>query len=233
MEIKQLKKFLETYHVDFDDKKVAQFSLYSELLEEWNQKMNLTALAKEDFVEKHFLDSLLLVKTHGFKSQSIMDLGSGAGFPGIPLKIVFPELNLFLVEPTQKRCLFLQELVEKLDLKDVTIVNKRAEDLERSMRESFDIVVARAVASLPIILELAIPYLKIDGVFIALKGPSGLEELEKSKKALKTLQVKHIKTDTHQLESDSAIRNNLVFLKLKETNDKFPRTYAQIKRKPL
>lgn len=233
MPINKLKELLKTYHVELTDQMIASFLLYSELLEEWNKKINLTAISPEEYVEKHYYDSLLVVKTLNFHNQKVLDIGTGAGFPGIPLKIVFPDIDLVLVEPTTKRCHFLQEVVDKLGLKKVTILNARAEELDTSYRESFDIVLARAVAHLSIILELAIPFVKVDGVFVALKGPNAKEELETAKHALKTLTTKLIKIDESFLPFDQSLRLNCVFLKLKPTNEKFPRNYALIKRKPL
>lgn len=233
MEINELKNLLENYHITFTKEQANAFLTYSDLLEEWNEKFNLTALTKDEFVEKHFYDSLLVVKTHNFRSQTVLDVGTGAGFPGLPLKIVFPDIALTLVEPTAKRCVFLQEVVTKLSLKNVTILNQRAEELNPLLRESFDVVVARAVANLQVILELTIPYVKVDGVFIALKGPSAEQELETSKHALKTLNARLVKTDKSLLPSDQSLRLNLVFLKTKATSEKYPRNYALIKRKPL
>lgn len=233
MKIEQLKKLLENYNITFNQSMVDAFSKYSELLAEWNQKFNLTAVSEEDFVEKHFYDSLLLVKTFNFENQAVLDIGTGAGFPGLPLKIVFPDIELVLVEPTTKRCTFLNEVINQLGLKKVTVINARAEELDGSFRSRFDVVVARAVAHLSIILELALPYVKVDGVFIALKGPSADEELEASKHAVKTLNAKLIKRDESILPSDKSLRLNLVFLKLKPISDKYPRNYALIKRKPL
>ncbi len=233
MEINELKKLLENYHIPFTSQMADAFLVYSKLLAEWNEKMNLTALAEDDFIEKHFYDSLLLVKTHNFTDQKVLDVGTGAGFPGLPLKIVFPDLKITLVEPTTKRCTFLQAVVDKLDLKSVTILNKRAEELAYSLRETFDVVVARAVANLPMILELSVPFVKVDGLFIALKGPGAEQELEASKHAIKALNVKLAKIDKSYLPSDHSLRLNLVFLKQKSTADKYPRNYALIKRKPL
>lgn len=233
MEIKELQKLLTSYHIEFTPQMEAQFLQYADLLSEWNEKINLTALKKEEYVEKHFYDSLLVVKTHSFDGHAVLDVGTGAGFPGIPLKIVFPDITLVLVEPTLKRCNFLQEVVNHLRLKKVKIINARAEELDAAYRDTFDIVLARAVATLPVILELTIPFVKVDGVFVALKGPSGYQEIEDSKHAMKVLNSKLIKVDESILPSDNSLRLNLVFLKLKATNPKFPRNFAVIKRKPL
>lgn len=233
MEITKLKQFLQTYNVELTETMVQQFLDYKKLLVEWNQKINLTALDEDEYIEKHFYDSLLVVKAHHFDEQKVMDIGTGAGFPGIPLKIVFPHIALTLVEPTAKRCTFLQEVVNHLQLRNVLILNERAEDLGLSFRNAYDIVVARAVASLNTILELAIPFVKKDGIFIALKGASALEELENSKHAIRVLDVRVAKVDENTLPSDGAIRRNIVFLKEKETGSKYPRPYAQIKKKPL
>ena len=197
--------------------------------------MNLTALAEDEFLSKNiFTIVYYLLKTHNFTDQKVLDCRTGAGFPGLPLKIVFPDLKMTLVEPTAKRCTFLQEVVEKLEPKVGYYFSiKRAEELAHSLRDTFYIVDARAVANLPMILELSVPFVKVDGLFIALKGPGAEQELEASKHAIKALNVKLAKIDKSYLPSDHSLRLNLVFLKQKSTADKYPRNYALIKRKPL
>ena len=161
-----------------NDQQQQQFDEYAQMLVEWNKKMNLTAITEIDEIyEKHFLDSLLPsfdMEING----SFCDVGAGAGFPSIPLKIVYPQLKVTIVETLGKRITFLNALCEKLGLKDVVLVHARAEDYAKEHRESFDIVSARAVANLPMLSELCIPLVKLNGTFLALKGANGDEEYE-------------------------------------------------------
>ena len=210
---------------------IEQFQKYMELLVEWNQKMNLTAITEEEQVwEKHFYDSILPFAHLSF--DSMCDVGSGAGFPGIPVQIVFPDVKMTLVEPLQKRCRFLNEVKEQLHLDHLEIVNERAEDFAKKRREKFDVVSARAVAKLSILLELCIPLVKKNGIMVALKGKNGMEELHRADKAVKVLGISLVKEETCHLEED-ATRINLYFKKEKNTPAKYPRAYGQIKKKPL
>lgn len=222
---------LQKRQLTLDDKQMAQFEQYMRLLQEWNEKMNLTAIVEDEAVwEKHFFDSL--IPFTDFQFESLCDVGSGAGFPGIPLAIAYPQRKITLVEPLQKRCRFLREVCDQLGLTNVEIVNARAEDLARTRREDFDMVSARAVARLSILLELCIPLLKTDGTFIAMKGSAGFQELEQAKPALEALHVKLVGSDQDRLE-DNSERINLLFKKSKPTPAKYPRAYGQIKKNPL
>ena len=173
-----------------DDMKL-KFSLYYKLIVEWNEKINLTAITAEDeFISKHFLDSLSVYFSGDMvkENQKILDIGTGAGFPGIPLKIYSDSLNVTLLDSLQKRVKFLNEVIESLKLKNITAIQGRAEDLARTeLRESFDIAVSRAVAGLPILLEYSLPFVKKDGYFIAWKGSKAKEEAEEAGNALKIL----------------------------------------------
>ena len=210
---------------------IDQFKRYKDLLLEWNEKMNLTAITEEEEVwEKHFFDSILPFVNCEFKT--LCDVGSGAGFPGIPVKIVKPEIEITLVEPLQKRCKFLETVVKELGLANVKIENKRAEDFVKEKREYFDCVSARAVARLSILAELCMPLVKMNGTMIALKGKNGHEELEVAKKAVSMLGMKLEREEVDSLENQ-ATRVNLYFRKVKHTPSKYPRAYGQIKKKPL
>ena len=210
---------------------VEQFQKYMHLLVEWNEKMNLTAITEEEQVwEKHFYDSILPFSHLSF--ETMCDVGSGAGFPGIPVQILFPQVHMTLVEPLQKRCRFLNEVKEQLELKNLTVVNARAEDFAKEKREQFDIVSARAVAKLSILLELCVPLVKKEGTMVALKGKNGMEELEQAKKAISVLGIQLENEETSTIEDD-ATRINLYFRKIKNTPAKYPRAYGQIKKKPL
>ena len=209
-----------------------QFSIYKDMLVEWNQKMNLTAIVDEDeSYEKHFLDSILPSFDINIKG-SFCDVGAGAGFPSIPLKIVYPELKITIVETLGKRVTFLKALCEALKLDDVACVHARAEDYAKQYRESFDFVSARAVANLPVLSELCIPLVKMNGYFIAMKGANGEEEASLAQKAITTLGCKEVQRNFKTL-SDGSKRVNFVYQKVKPTPNKYPRAFAKIKKNPL
>lgn len=212
---------------------LSQFKKYYDFLIEENNKINLTAIVEEtEAYIKHFYDSMLLSDYIELENKSLCDIGSGAGFPSIPLKILVPSIKITIIEPTLKRIKFLESLVSLLDLKDVTLINGRAEDEIVNRRESFDIVTARAVASLPILLELCVPYVKVNGVFASLKGYSYQEELDSSKNAIKVLCLE-TKVNEYDLPLDMGKRSIIVFTKKQKTNKIYPRKYAMIKKKPL
>lgn len=221
---------LAEFGIALTSKQKNQFDIYAKELVEWNKKMNLTAITEElEIYEKHFLDSILPALYFKF-SGNICDVGAGAGFPSIPMKIVFPDLNVTIVEPLGKRIQFLKHLTQALNI-EVTLENKRSEDYVLEKRAFFDIVCARAVANLTILSEICIPLVKQGGYFIALKAQSGEEELTNAQYALKELGVILEKTDTYYL--NDAIRNNYCFKKIKQTPMKYPRNYGRIKKQPL
>ena len=208
----------------------SSFKKYYEFLKEENEKYNLTTITeKEEVYYKHFIDSLSIENIIDLDNTCFCDVGSGAGFPSIPLKIMHPTMHLTIIEPTLKRCNFLKELVNKLNLSDVEIINDRAENVKD---KRFDIVSARAVSNLPILLELCIPLVKVDGYFVAFKGSNFQEELTLSNNALKKLDAKLV--DVYKYDLDNYGTHYLLkFLKEKETNKIYPRIYSQIKKKPL
>ena len=227
-------QFIEALHqtgVDLTDRQIAQFEQYMKLLQQWNEKMNLTAITEENEVwEKHFYDSILPFAS--LRPTSMCDVGSGAGFPGIPVKIAFPDCDMTLLEPLQKRCRFLSEVVDQLGLQKVTIANARAEDYVKEHRDSFQIVCARAVAKLSVLLELCVPLLKMDGIMVALKGKNGDEDLKAAQKAIRELGIQLVREEKTTIE-DGASRINFYFKKTRPTPKKYPRAYGQIKKKPL
>lgn len=227
------KTFIEacrSHGIDMDDEKIKKYERYMELLLEWNQKMNLTAITNpEEIWEKHFLDSILPFQ--GLSFQTFCDVGSGAGFPCIPLKIAFDSVECTMIEPLQKRCRFLEHVIQELELKNIRVINSRAEDYAKDHRELFDCVSARAVARLNILLELCTPLCKVEGKLIFLKGKSGMEELKEAQKALDVLDLKFEKKEIAQIEEAEHI--NLYFSKKKKTSLKYPRNYGQIKKKPI
>ncbi len=216
------------------DKQIHEYKVYAQLLKEWNNVMDLTAICEEEaIIEKHFYDSLLSVRNVKYDCQKILDIGSGAGFPGLVLKIAFPSLRMTLLEPTSKRVKFLNEVINVLNLKDVHAVNLRAEEFIEGNRELFDLVTARAVSKLNILLELAIPFLKVNGKFIALKGSKVEEEIKEAKNALSILSARIITNISEKLITESDNRSILIIEKTNNTLIKYPRNYGTIKKKPL
>lgn len=217
------------------EEQLKQFEMYANILQVESKKYNLTTITDlEDIYVKHFYDSLLIAKMVNLNQNiKLADLGSGAGFPGIPLKIAFPNLDITLIEPTTKRCKFLEQVIEKLNLQKIKVINDRAENYVEKERESFDLLTARAVAPLNILLELAIPLLKINGEFIALKGSNAEEEMKEAQNALKKLSARLTNQLTLDLPNDKGTRSILEIQKVKATNSIYPRQYAKIKKQPL
>ena len=218
-------KLLEN-NIILNDKQIESYKTYSKLLQEWNKVMDLTAIDEEaQIVEKHFYDSLISAKYFRYENQTLLDIGSGAGFPGLVLAIAFPNLKITLLEPTLKRCNFLNEVIKVLDLSNVKVVNDRAENYVKEKRESFDLVT--------MLLELSIPFLTIQGTMIALKGKNANLELKEAENALKILNVKLLKNYEFKLPSEEENRSILLLKKEARTNIKYPRNYGTIKKKPL
>ena len=210
------------------------FQLYYDFLVQENEKYNLTSITeREEAYIKHFYDSAQLEKAINMNEvQTLCDVGSGAGFPSIPLKILYPHLHITIIEPTLKRCNFLNQLVKLLNLNNVTIINDRAENMV-NLRENFDVVCARAVANMQVLLELCVPLVKVNGKFISLKGSSFHEELLASKNAIKLLNVKVENIYEYELLNDYGKHSIITFKKETKTNTKYPRKYSVIKNKPL
>jgi 16S rRNA (guanine527-N7)-methyltransferase len=210
---------------------IEKFKSYLLLLQEWNEKFNLTKIVEEDeAIEKHFYDSLLPAKSPHFRGDSIADIGTGAGFPGLVYAVVFPKKRITLVEATGKKCKFLEAVVSSLKLSNVTILNKRAEDL--TCRESFDLVVARAVAPLNILLEITSPFAKVHGLVLAMKGEKADEEIKEANKAMASLSLKLLDKEVATLPNGES-RINLFFIKEGKTFKRYPRMWAEINKKPL
>lgn len=212
-----------------------QFQIYMETLLEWNEKLNLTAITQpEEILEKHFLDSLTVLSTGRLKENGkVLDVGTGAGFPGVPMKILRPDLQVTLLDGSNKRLRFLGELCEKLGL-PCERVHKRAEEagLDKAMRESFDLVTARAVAPLRILSEYCLPLVKMKGYFIAMKGPGAGEELEEARQALKLLGGDQVEVKSVSLPT-AGERNLVVVRKLRFTPKEYPRHGGTIMKHPL
>lgn len=227
--IEELKKI----GIILNDNQLNQLERYYESLVEKNKVMNLTGIVeKEEVYLKHFYDSLTIVKSIDLnKISNLCDIGTGAGFPGLVLKIVFPQLKVVLLDSLNKRVDFLNNVINTLNLKNIEVIHTRAEEYALSHRNSFDVTTARAVANLSILLEYAIPMTKVGGYFIALKG-NVREELEDSKNALKELNTTFIDLCEFSLPVENSIRSICKFQKNGDVK-KYPRKYSEIKKRKL
>ena len=216
--------------IELTSQQLEKLNQFYELLISWNQKMNLTRIIeKEDVYLKHFYDSLTLSKVIDLNQDlTLCDVGSGAGFPGIVLKICFPNLKITLLDSLQKRVNYLNEIIKELDLKNIEAIHTRAEDYAKQNREKFDIVTARAVANLKILSELCIPMVKVNGLFIAMKANIE-KEIENSTEILKKLDSKIEKIETFYLPIENSIRNIIMIQKQKPTNNLYPRRIEKMK----
>lgn len=220
--------------IEINDKQLKQLEKYYELLIEWNEKINLTGITKkEDVYLKHFYDSLTIQKIIDLNDvETLCDVGTGAGFPGLVLKIVFPNLKVTLLDALNKRINFLNDVIEKLELKDIETIHSRSEDYALKNREKFDVVTARAVASLPVLMELCVPLIKENGFFIPLKANITEEKLL-SKNAILKLSLKEVDEVKFILPVEKSNRCLIKYLKEKKTEKKYPRKFSEIKKRPL
>lgn len=220
---------LKEHKLELTDRQKEQFELYAKMLVEWNEKMNLTSIVDEEGIYmKHFYDSLVPSFDIEIKG-SLCDVGSGAGFPSIPLKIMYPDLEVTIIETLGKRVTFLNELAKTLGI-EINAIHARAEECT-DLRETFDFVTARAVANMPLLCELCIPLVRVGGKFIVMKGLSGKEELNDSKKALRVLGCKV--ENIYESHSEDMTRINIECTKVKPTPKGYPRAFAKMKKSPL
>ncbi len=228
---------LKELGIEYDDDMIEKFGQFKELLKEWNQKMNITAITEDDEIDiKHFLDSAAILKAGVFEGKKrVIDIGTGGGFPGVPMKILNPELDMLLFDSLNKRLKFLDVVIDELNLENIETLHGRAEEFGRKegYRESFDIVVSRAVASLNTLSEYCLPFVKKGGYFIAMKGPEVDEEVDLAKNAINKLGGKvEKKKDVHIPFSDLD-HNILVIKKIKNTPKQYPRGGGNPRKKPL
>ncbi len=227
MNIEQFQFYLKEKGIELSQGQLEQFEIYYETLVEWNEKMNLTAITeKEEVYVKHFYDSISAAFAFDFsETMQICDVGAGAGFPSIPLKICFPHLKVTIVDSLQKRITFLNELTTKLELDGISFYHDRAETFAKrdGMREGFDVVMARAVARLSVLSELCIPLVKVGGTFIAMKAAAAEEEMEAGKYAIHVLGGEIKMMESFQLPLDNSERNILIIQKKRSTPKKYPR----------
>ena len=231
MTLEEFKKSCKDRNIELTDEMINQLNIYAEFLKEYNEKINLTAITEyEEVLDKHFYDSLLCVdrKLEG----TLVDVGTGAGFPGVVLKIAFPELNVKLVEPIGKRCTFLNLLIEKLNLKNIEVINQRGEDYSLVHREEYDYVTARAVSNLNNLIEVCGAMVKKSGYFICLRGKDGLVEIDGASRAIKTMGFE-VENTREDFIFDGSKRVISYFKKINKTDKKYPRKYSIIKKQPL
>ena len=231
MTLEEFKKSVRDRGLELSDEMLEKFNVYAAYLKEYNEKINLTAITEyEEVLDKHFYDSSLFINND--MQGSIVDVGSGAGFPGVVVKILKPDMKVILLEPIGKRCIFLNSLIEKLELKDIEVVNERGEDYSLKHRDAYDYVTARAVSNLNGLIEVCGAMVKKNGYFIALRGSEGRKEIDDASKAIRTMgfMVESIR-DERLFDGSSRV---IGYLKKRvETPIKYPRKYNIIKQKPL
>ncbi|PLR80660.1 16S rRNA (guanine(527)-N(7))-methyltransferase RsmG [Bacillus canaveralius] len=237
MNTDQFQKMLAEKGVNLSQDQLDQYEKYYQVLVEWNEKMNLTAITdKQEVYLKHFFDSISASFYMDFNEPlKICDVGAGAGFPSIPIKIVFPHLNVTIVDSLNKRITFLEHLAEMLNLADVRFIHDRAETFGQNSehREAYDIVMARAVARLSVLSELCLPLVKVGGTFIAMKAASANDELEAGQKALDILGGKLKEVHSFMLPVEGSERNILIISKEKQTPKKYPRKPGTPNKTPI
>lgn len=228
-----LKRIAEPMEMDVSRETFERFVIYKDLLKEWNRKINLTAITEDhDIFLKHFADSITIFRLPEIrKAHSVIDVGTGAGFPGFPMKIISPDIELTLLDPLNKRLNFLREVSSQLGLETVHFIHGRAEDVSRetSHRDHYDLAVSRAVALLPTLMEYCLPFVAVDHHFVAMKGPGVDRELQLSKRIFNELSSKLVRVD--QVNDLDDFDHNLVLIqKIAKTNRTYPRKNAQIKK---
>lgn len=232
-----MKNACDSVGMNFDEDKYNKFITYKKLLQEWNEKINLTAITEdEEVIKKHFIDCIKAFSENQFKeAKTLIDVGTGAGFPGLPIAIMREDLNITLLDSLNKRVNFLNIVKDSLNLTNVTTIHSRAEDGARNkeLREKFDIATSRAVANMAVLSEFCLPYVKVGGYFIALKGPAITDELNDAKNAIGTLGGKLIEVIEVSVEGTDLKHNLVVIKKVKETPKTYPRKAGSITKKPI
>lgn len=236
-DIKLLNDGLEELGINVTQEILDKFSNYYKLLMEWNQKMNLTSITDErDVIIKHFLDSLLISKVHDMKNvSSLIDIGTGAGFPGVPIKIVFPHINVILMDSLNKRLIFLDEVCKQLSLESVETVHARAEDLGHNPnhREKYDLAVSRAVSYLPTLSEYCLPFVKVGGYFISYKSEDYEQEVVDGQKAVKILGAQIESAKVNIIPQSDIKRTHVLIKKVSSIPKPYPRKAGIPAKKPL
>lgn len=227
------KEIFKKYNLDLSEENMLLFNNYFDFLIEKNKEFNLTAIIeREEVWVKHFLDSVLILPELK-NNAKVLDIGTGAGFPGVPLKIMNKTLNITLLDSLNKRINFLNDLIKLLNLKNIEAIHSRAEDFINVSRETYDFVVSRAVAKLPTLVEYCLPYVKIGGYFVAYKSINSQEEINDSQNALKILGGVIDNSKTKEINLEGNIRTLIFIKKIKETPNKYPRNQNKPKTQPL
>lgn len=230
-------KSAEDVGLQLTNEQYEKFMIYMRLLQEWNEKINLTAIVEdEEVIKKHFIDSIKAFKRDEFKTaKTLIDVGTGAGFPGLPIAIMKDDISVTLLDSLNKRVNFLNTVINRLGLSNVTTIHSRAEDGARNikLRENFDIATSRAVANMSVLSEFCLPYVKINGNFIALKGPSVDQEIKESVGAIKILGGELVDICEVNIEGTELRHNLVVVKKIKECSKKYPRKAGSITKNPL
>lgn len=232
-----LKSSCNDVNIEFDEKQYNSLILYKNLIQEWNNKINLTAITEDqEIIKKHFIDCIKIFKASPIKdAKNLIDVGTGAGFPGIPIKILKEDLNVTLLDSLQKRVNFLNEVVTKLELRNIECLHGRAEEFGRDkiLRQGYDVAVSRAVANLTVLSEFCIPFVKKGGYFVAMKGPSVDDEIIEAKKAIGILGAKIEDIIKINIEGTDLNHNLVILKKVKDTPNTYPRKPGTAKKKPI
>lgn len=232
-----MSKSAEDVGLELSKEQYEQFIIYMKLLQEWNEKINLTAIVEdEEIIKKHFIDSMKAFKRDEFiKANTLIDVGTGAGFPGLPIAIMNSKLSVTLLDSLNKRINFLNTVISELGLTNITTIHSRAEDGARNkdLREKFDIATSRAVANMSVLSEFCLPYVKVGGSFIALKGPAVDQEIKESMNAIKLLGGEFVNVCEVSIEGTELRHNLVVVKKIKECSKTYPRKAGLITKNPL
>lgn len=231
----KLRELVEEIGITLDEEKLNQFYMYKEMVVDWNEKINLTAITEDvDFIVKHFIDSITVNK-YIEEGKEIIDIGTGAGFPGIPLKILNKDNRIVLFDSLNKRLKVLEDIIEKLGLKNIKTLHGRAEETfkNKEHREKYDIATSRAVASLNVLVELMLPAVKVGGICICMKGNNAEEEINEAQKAIKELGGELITVDKIILPELNLERNIIIIKKIKQTPSKYPRKPGTPQKEPI
>lgn len=235
--IDTLVKGISELEIELTEEQLNKFGIYKELLKEWNEKINITTITDDiEIDQKHFLDSLTPLKTNLFNgSKKIIDIGTGGGFPGVPLKIANEDLKVDLLDSLNKRIVFLNEVINQLGLNNIRAIHGRAEELsiKEDYREAYDICISRAVASLNTLSEYCIPFVKVGGYFISMKGPEFEEELTSGSNAIKILGGKVVDTKVFTIPQSDINHSIIIIEKIKHTPTKYPRGGGKPRKNPL
>ena len=228
-------KYLDEIQIKLNEKQIIKFYNYMNFLIEWNEKINLTAITEpEEIILKHFVDSLTISK-YIEKNAKLIDVGTGAGFPGIPLKIYREDIEITLLDSLNKRINFLNDVIEKLELSKISTIHGRAEEVahKKEYREKFDVATSRAVANMSTLSEYLIPFVKVKGIVIAMKGNDVKQEIDESKKAINLLGAEIIKIEEFNLPNTEMKRSVVLLKKQQKTLAKYPRKPGMPAKEPL